>query len=276
MELAHSIEEYDLVFLDVETTGLSPSEGDVICEIGAVKISGGREKGRFYSLVNPQRDMPYDAYRIHGISNDDLKQAPVFEDIADEFISFLNNEGKGVVICAYNIEFDVAFINHALEKVRRPLLEFPTIDILKMARKIVKAERYNLKAMVDFFNIQPQGKLHRALEDAFVTGRIFFELLERLKGKGLNTLEDFVVLFGMDNSISRSKKDAQVLLLKEAIARKIILKMRYLSSSSTIEEIRMQPVSFCQQNRSFYLQYKSLDGTECRLDFSRVVEVGRV
>ena len=135
------LRDLSLVFFDVETTGLNPHEKDAICEIGAVKMKEDVIVDTFQTLINPKREIPHYVSSIHHIYDEDVKDAPYFEDIADKFLDFL----KDSIICGYNLSFDLNFLNKELERIKYPLLEnFPTIDVLKMARRSLKLTRYSL------------------------------------------------------------------------------------------------------------------------------------
>ncbi|MBU2266082.1 MAG: 3'-5' exonuclease, partial [Candidatus Omnitrophica bacterium] len=139
MDLSRRLEDYPLVILDLETTGLNAVLGDAICEIGALKVKDRKVIDKFHSLVNPQRSMPPEAYQVHKISEADLKQAPSFEQVAAELVNFLN----GCVLCAYNVEFDLGFIDQSLKKINQKPLAVAAVDILIMARDVLTLPRYN-------------------------------------------------------------------------------------------------------------------------------------
>ncbi|MCP4653418.1 MAG: 3'-5' exonuclease [Candidatus Omnitrophica bacterium] len=184
MNLTKNINEYDLVFLDVETTGLSAAAGEAICEIGAVKVRNHEVVDKFQCLVNPGQEIPYHVYKIHKISNEDVKDAPFFKDIAENLLEFL----EGGVICAYNAPFDAGFINSELGRMMYAPWSGPVIDVLTMARCLIKSQKYNLETVVKFFNIECPQNFHRALEDALVTAKVFAKLLEISKEKSLEEI----------------------------------------------------------------------------------------
>ena len=113
------------IILDTETTGLDHRNGHRIVEIGAVKMYNKVLTGeRFHYYINPERDMPTEAYRIHGISSEFLKTKPLFREIADEFLDFIKDGGAMVI---HNAIFDVQFLNHELSLLNRAsikLIEF--------------------------------------------------------------------------------------------------------------------------------------------------------
>ena len=271
MDWQKPIEDFPLVFVDLETTGLKAEEGEEICEIGALKVKNRTVIDRFHSLVNPQREIPQTTYLIHHISNATVKDAPVFAKIADAFVNFIDPAHS--VVCAYNIAFDFSFINTALEKNNLPLLQTTAIDILRMARKSVNAARYNLGAMASFLNIDCPDKLHRAMQDVDIASKIFFKLSDLLKDKGVTQLKDFIVLFGLNNAIYQLAKGPQANLIKKAIIAKTYLKIRYLSYSNTLEEFKIIPFDFSSENKNFYIWHRTPNDQARRINFNYVLDV---
>lgn len=272
MDLARTIEDYDLTFLDIETTGLNAELGDTICEIAAIKVRKRREVGRFHSLVNPKRNIPQEAYLIHKISDQDVETAPVFENIADDFISFLENQGEGTVVCAYNIGFDLAFINRELELAKHSCLNLPAVDILRMARRTVKTKRYGLEAIATFYNMEEDAEFHRAIGDSLIASRIFFRLRDTLRKGGIDSLQDFVFLFGMNNAVYQKCKQPKLSLVQQAIDGKEVIKIKYLSYTNVVEEIKIRPLCFFQESRNTYLQYKTMDQGESRVNWNWILD----
>ncbi len=269
MDLAKNIEDLDLVVLDLETTGLDVVTGDSICEIGAFKVKRRKIIDKFHSLINPNRNMPAQAYDVHKISQEELKDAPYFEDIADEFVSFLGES----IICAYNIKFDVGFINNHLKKSNRPPLELPAVDILSMARDTLKLTRYNLEATAKFFNIDCSQGLHRALGDASIALQVFVKLLDIFKEKRIEKLDEFVSLYGLNNEIFRSKEEKKTLFLNAAIEKKEALGIKYFSSDNTLKEEEVLPLRILQEGRYFYLLFQGKGENSSRIKLSRILKV---
>ncbi|MBD3263672.1 MAG: hypothetical protein GF375_01040, partial [Candidatus Omnitrophica bacterium] len=198
MDIDKDIEFHDLVFIDLETTGLDVVTGDSICEIGAYKIRKRKVIEKFHTLIDPCKAIPRQAYLIHKISDDDLKGAPVFEDIAGKLIDFLH----GSVVCAYNIKFDIGFLNYHLKAMDYPLINSPAIDILGMAREVLESDKYNLITVAELLKLEyDKQKVHRASEDAFIASMVFFKILKIFREKGLEKLKYFLSLFGFPNDI---------------------------------------------------------------------------
>ncbi len=269
MDLKRNIEDFDLVFFDLETTGLDAVKGDAICEIGAVKIKNREVIDKFQTLINPKINIPAEASRIHRISDEDVKESPYFENIADKFISFLGNS----ILFAYNIEFDLGFINHELKRIEKPSLEIPAIDVLNMARKTLRLSRYNLSSIASFLNIEYLGQMHRALDDALVTYKVFFKLRDILGQGRLNNLEDFLSLYGFGNAIYRKKEEPKVSIVTKAITDKSFLRARYFSQKNIMEEGYIKPINLSQENNSFFLWYEDKTGKNIRMNLNRILDV---
>ena len=163
------------IVLDTETTGLNPQDGHRIVEIGALEMVNKVLTGKkFHFYINPERDMPSEAYRIHGISSEFLKDKPVFKEIAKEFLDFIE-DGKLVI---HNAPFDTKFLNYELSLVNLPSLELSeAIDTLIIARKNYPGARVNLDALCRRFKIDNSSRdFHGALLDAALLAEVYVEL----------------------------------------------------------------------------------------------------
>jgi DNA polymerase-3 subunit epsilon len=164
------------IVVDTETTGLDPSRGDRIVEIAAVEIVGRVRTGKyFHSYVNPERDMPNEAYKIHGISGEFLKDKPVFSEIAKDFLDFV---GTSTMII-HNAPFDIAFINHELVKLGVNSITMKrVVDTLILARKKFPGSPASLDALCKRFNISLKSRdKHGALIDSELLALVYAELL---------------------------------------------------------------------------------------------------
>lgn len=163
------------IILDTETTGLDPRSGHRIVEIGALEMVNKVITGnKFHYYINPERDMPIDAYRVHGISAAFLKDKPIFKEIAKEFADFIN-DGKLVI---HNAPFDLKFLNHELTLLGMPSIELVgVIDTLVMAKKTFPGSRVNLDALCARYKINNTNrKFHGALKDAYLLAEVYVEL----------------------------------------------------------------------------------------------------
>lgn len=163
------------IILDTETTGLDPKSGHRLVEIGMLEMHNKILTGnKFHFYINPERDMPEEAYRIHGISAEFLADKPLFVNIADEFLDFVS--GGRLVI--HNAVFDMKFINHELSIIGRPSIDMTNVvDTLPMARRMFPGAKANLDALCRRFKIDNSSrKFHGALLDAELLSEVYVEL----------------------------------------------------------------------------------------------------
>lgn len=165
----------EIVF-DTETTGFDFAKGDRLLEIGAVELVNHLPTGRTYhQYINPDRDVPEDAYKVHGLSYDFLKDFPRFHEVVDDFLEFV---GDGMLV-AHNAKFDQGFINGELEKSgREAFVTDRFIDTLDIAKALFPGARNNLDALCRRFNIDNSERTsHGALIDSQLLAKVYLELL---------------------------------------------------------------------------------------------------
>jgi len=163
------------VVLDTETTGLDPRAGHRIVEIGCVElINHVATMETFHAYVNPERDMPEEAYRVHGLSEAFLGEHSVFSDIVDSFLTFVGDSP----LVIHNAEFDMGFLNAELARLKLGTLDpSRSIDTVRMARKMFPGAPANLDALCKRFHIDNSGReLHGALLDARLLADVYLEL----------------------------------------------------------------------------------------------------
>jgi len=165
------------VFLDTETTGLSPDSGDRVIEIGCVELFNRKLTGNNkHYYLNPGRESHEEALKVHGITSEFLKDKPQFVAIAEEFLKYL--EGAEVII--HNAAFDVGFLNKELSLVgRAPFKSFVTgvIDTLVMAKEMFPGKRNSLDALCSRLDVDNSGRtLHGALLDAELLADVYINL----------------------------------------------------------------------------------------------------
>ena len=164
------------IVLDTETTGLSPEKGDRVVEIGCVElINHVPSQNTFQVYLNPERDMDEGAQKIHGLTNEFLIDKPRFEEIAEDFISYIGNSK----IIAHNASFDINFLNSELVRVDRDKIsEERVVDTLKIAREKFPGARNSLDALCKRFLIDNSNrKLHGALLDSELLAEVYLELI---------------------------------------------------------------------------------------------------
>lgn len=163
------------IVLDTETTGLDPASGDRLVEIACVEIVNTVPTGQFFhAYIDPERDMPDEAYRIHGLSREFLRGKPTFDQVVDEFLNFV--EDSQLVI--HNAEFDMRFINSELKKSGRETLPMGrVIDTLSIARRKYPGSANSLDALCSRFKIDNSKRTkHGALMDAELLAEVYSEL----------------------------------------------------------------------------------------------------
>ncbi|UWI83085.1 DNA polymerase III subunit epsilon [Wolbachia endosymbiont of Howardula sp.] len=163
------------VVLDTETTGLNPDSGHRVIEIGCIELINRIPTGKiFHKYLNPQRDVPYHSFKIHGISEKFLQDKPLFLEIKNEFLDFISDD----ILIIHNAEFDLKFLNMELGKIRATLISSERIlDTLLLARQKVIGASASLDALCKRFNISLANReLHGALIDAQLLARVYVEL----------------------------------------------------------------------------------------------------
>lgn len=160
---------------DTETTGILPAEGHRIVEIACVEIEDMLPTGnRWHAYLNPQRDVPFEAFAVHGLSTDFLRDKPLFRDVADDFIAFIADSP----LVAHNAPFDMGFINSELERIGKPVLSNPVVDTLRLARKRLGATaRASLDALCTRFDIDLSRRIkHEAMLDCELLAQVYHHL----------------------------------------------------------------------------------------------------
>jgi DNA polymerase-3 subunit epsilon len=163
------------IVLDTETTGLDPQSGHRIVEIAAIELFHHVPTGRkFHCYVNPERDMPLDAYQVHGLSEEFLTGHPTFAAAADDFLAFVGD----APLVIHNAEFDIAFLNAELARAGRPFLASSHVDTLSMARRRFPGAPASLDALCRRFDIDLSVRdKHGAEIDCGLLAEVYVELL---------------------------------------------------------------------------------------------------
>ncbi len=165
------------IFLDTETTGLSAENGDRVIEIGCVELLHRKLTGNnLHFYLNPERDSHEDALRVHGITNEFLKDKPKFAEVVDQFLEFI----QGAEIIIHNAPFDVGFLNKELElQGRKPFTTYVDgiTDTLVMAKEMFPGKRNSLDTLCDRLEVDNSGRtLHGALLDAELLADVYINM----------------------------------------------------------------------------------------------------
>ena len=164
------------IVLDTETTGFDPLTGDRIVEIGAVELFNHMPTGRTYhQYINPQRDMPTAAFEVHGISEEFLRDKPVFEAIGKAFLEFIG-DAKLVI---HNASFDMKFLNFELSRMGLPEIPWAqAVDTLAIAKQKFPGSPASLDALCRRFGVDnSRREKHGALLDSEILAEVYLELI---------------------------------------------------------------------------------------------------
>jgi DNA polymerase-3 subunit epsilon len=234
------------IVLDTETTGLSAEAGDRIIEIGCVELVGRKLTGnnRHYYL-NPERDSHEDALKVHGISNEFLRDKPKFAAIADELMEYL----AGAEIIIHNAAFDVGFLNKELELLgRAPFrgMVGSVIDTLAMAKDLYPGKRNSLDALCDRLGVDNSGRtLHGALLDAELLAEVYINMT-RGQDALLIDVADSGAMAGIATRVDLTQFTLQVLVANDAeraAHEEVLQQLDKASGGKTLWRIAAQPMA---------------------------------
>jgi DNA polymerase-3 subunit epsilon len=242
------VEQIVFAALDVETTGLNPYLGDRICEIAVLRFRGPDVLEPFSSLVNPGRHIAQDASAVSGITDEMVRAAPPFDDVAPHVLRLL----EGAVLLAHNAPFDLAFLAVQLASLGYPQLTNPVVDTLALARRCYQ---YPSNALGDLARARSLSgpREHRAAGDAELTRRLFRSFLSDFSAKDACTLGDVLSLQGGNVSIPSPDQPELPPFLQEAIDEGRKLRIRYRSAEDVWTERVVIPLQVNSQAGKTYL-----------------------
>jgi DNA polymerase-3 subunit epsilon len=164
------------IVMDTETTGLDPNGGDRLVEIACVELANYIPTGRvWHKYINPQREVPHDAFRVHGLSTQFLADKPLFSDLVDSFLEFVD----GGTMIFHNASFDMKFINAELLRIERAAIPHERVlDTLAIARRKHPAGPNSLDALCKRYSIDNSARTkHGALLDAELLAEVYLQLI---------------------------------------------------------------------------------------------------
>jgi DNA polymerase-3 subunit epsilon len=193
------------IVLDTETTGLDPLRGDRLVEIGCIELLNSIPSGQtFHRYLNPQRDIPAEAFAVHGLSAEFLADKPFFADIVDELLAFLAD----APLVIHNASFDVAFLNAELDRCgKAAIARDRLVDTLMLARRKFVGVRNSLDDLCARFGIDNSKRTkHGALLDAELLAEVYLELIEARQAQlGLAAAEAAVAVAAGEERILRAR-----------------------------------------------------------------------
>jgi DNA polymerase-3 subunit epsilon len=204
------------IVLDTETTGLDPLRGDRLVEIGCIELLNSIPSGQtFHRYLNPQRDMPAEAFAVHGLSAEFLADKPFFADVVDDLLAFLGDDP----LVIHNAGFDVGFLNAELDRCGKAAIgRERLVDTLMLARRKFVGVRNSLDDLCARFGIDTSKRVkHGALLDAELLAEVYLELIEARQAQlGLAAAEAAVVVAAGEEKIFRVRPVALAPRLTEA------------------------------------------------------------
>jgi DNA polymerase-3 subunit epsilon len=172
------------VFVDLETTGLLPAQGDRICEVALLRVRGEVVEATFEHLVDPQRALGERAFAVNHITPEMLQGQPTFAAIADAVLEII----QGAVLVAHNAPFDTRFLAYELARLGYPAPRNPTLDTLALAQRLLVRSSYSLEAFAHDLGLPPPT--HRAMSDVLTLRELFASLTTEMAEYGITTLAD--------------------------------------------------------------------------------------
>ena len=163
------------IALDLETTGLNPSEGHKIIEIGCVELINNFPTGNTWqTYINPERNIPQEAYEVHGLTEEFLENKPLFKDTIESFLNFIKNSD----LIIHNAKFDMRFINYELEANNlTPITNNKVIDTIDIAKRMFPGQSISLDSLCKRYKIDlDKRKFHGALLDAELLAEVYLEM----------------------------------------------------------------------------------------------------
>ena len=192
----------EIVF-DTETTGLQPGDGHRIVEIGCVELIDHFPTGKnFQAYLNPERDVPIESQRVHGLSDEFLRDKPLFAHVVEDFLAFIGD----APLVIHNAGFDIKFINAELARTGHAAIPLArAIDTIEIAKRKIPGARYSLDELCKRFGVDLSGRAkHGALLDADLTAQIYLELIGgRQRGLALAPVEIAVAEVEPDSGRAR-------------------------------------------------------------------------
>jgi len=164
------------IVLDTETTGLDPFDGHRVVEIGCIELINGIPTGRVWHChLNPEREVPYQAFEVHGLSTEFLRDKPRFAELAEDMLTFI----EGAMLVMHNAAFDFGFLNAELDRLTRPLLRWDrVVDTLALARRRHPGAPCSLDALCKRYGVDlSEREKHSALLDCRLLASVYVELV---------------------------------------------------------------------------------------------------
>ena len=194
------------IVLDTETTGLDPLRGDRLVEIGCVEIFNRMPTGQtFHRLLNPERDMPAEAFAVHGLSSEFLADKPLFAHVVEDFLEFIGD----APLVIHNASFDISFINAELDRIKRPAIARERlVDTLLLARRKHPGVSNKLDDLCSRYAIDNSRRIkHGALLDAELLAEVYIDLIGARQSQLILAAESHDIRVGGFGDMPRRQRE---------------------------------------------------------------------
>jgi DNA polymerase-3 subunit epsilon len=195
------------IVLDTETTGLDPLRGDRLVEVGCVEIFNRMPTGQtFHRYINPQRDVPAEAFAVHGLSTEFLSTKPLFDEVVDEFLEFIGD----APLVIHNASFDIGFINAELDRIKRAAIPRERlVDTLLLARRKHPGVSNRLDDLCSRYAIDNSHRTkHGALLDAELLAEVYVDLIGARQSQLILAAETEEIRIGTAGEMPRRQRPA--------------------------------------------------------------------
>ena len=194
------------IVLDTETTGLDPLRGDRLVEVGCIEIYNRMPTGQtFHRYINPERDMPAEAFAVHGLSSEFLSSKPLFHEVVDEFLEFIAD----APLVIHNASFDIGFINAELDRLKRgPISRDRLVDTLLLARRKHPGVSNRLDDLCSRYAIDNSRRTkHGALLDAELLAEVYIDLIGARQSQLILATESRDIRIGGYGEMARRQRE---------------------------------------------------------------------
>jgi DNA polymerase III subunit epsilon len=193
------------IVLDTETTGLDPVRGDRLVEVGCIELFNRMPTGQtFHRYMNPERDMPAEAFAVHGLSTEFLASKPLFSEVVEEFLAFIGD----APLVIHNASFDISFINAELDRIKRPvILRERLVDTLLLARRKHPGVSNRLDDLCSRYAIDNSRRTkHGALLDAELLAEVYIDLIGARQSQLILAAETIDIRTGIGGDAPRRQR----------------------------------------------------------------------
>lgn len=265
------LSESNLVFVDVETTGLSPAVGDRIVEIALITCRGGRKAGRMSRLVNPGVPIPREVQQIHQIRDSDVAGCPRFDVLADDVARRIQNRW----LVGHNLRFDIGFVAMELALAGKQATPAGCFDTRQIARAVWDLPDYRLDTLTAYLGLGPR-RLHRAMNDAATMREVFDFAVQELGGTGNVSTEQLAALHNYQPQWPAGAEESLPPLLYDALATGQSVRVRYADGNGAGSVRTIRPVACFAVGRHTYIKARcALVGELRTFRVDRIMLVGK-